>query len=70
MDKHTTIYNLTMKFIEYGIDEEKAYELAVKSEEIMEQGILETVEKINQLLDYIVVKKTKDGEQNGWFKKI
>ena len=70
MDKHTTIYNLTMKFIEYGIDEEKAYELAVKSEEIMEQGILETVEKINQLLDYIEVKKTKDREQNGRFKKI
>ena len=65
MDKHTTIYNLTIIFMKYGIDEEKAYELAVKSEEIMEQGILETVEKINQLLDYIEVKKTKDGEQNG-----
>lgn len=65
MDKHTITYNLTMKFLEYGIDEEKAYELAVKSEEIMEQGISEILEKINELLDYRDVKKAKDGEQNG-----
>lgn len=65
MDKHTTIYNLTMRFIEYGIDEEKAYVLAVKSEEIIEQGILETVEKICQLIDYRDVKKAKECEPNG-----
>jgi len=65
MDKHTITYNLTMKFLEYGIDEGKAYELAVKSEEIMEQGISEILEKINELLDCRDVKKAKDGEQNG-----
>lgn len=65
MDKHTTIYNLTVIFMKYGIDEENAYELAVKSEELIEQGILETVEKICQLLDYRDVKKAKDGEPNG-----
>ena len=65
MDKHTTIYNLAIIFMKYGIDEEKAYELAVKSEEIMEQGILEVVEKVSQLIDYSDVKKAKECESNG-----
>ena len=63
MDKHTTIYNLTILFMKYGIDEEQAYKIAVKSEEIIEQGILETVEKISQLIDYRDVKK--ECEPNG-----
>ena len=65
MDKHTTIYNLTIIFMKYGIDEEKAYELAVKSEEIIEEGILEVTEKISQLVVHRVVKKAKECEQNG-----
>ena len=63
MDKHTTIYNLTVIFMKYGIDEENAYELAVKSEEIIEQGILDAAEKISELVACRVVKK--ECEQNG-----
>ena len=65
MDKHTTIYNLTIIFMKYGIDEEKAYELAVKSEEIIEEGILEVTEKISQVVVHRVVKKAKECEPNG-----
>ena len=65
MDKHTTIYNLTILFIKYGIDEEQAYDMAVKSEEIIEQGILEVTEKISQLVACRVVKKAKECESNG-----
>ena len=70
MDKHTVIYNLTIAFVEFGLDEEMAYELAVKSEEMIEQGILEIEEKICKLLENRDVKKTKEGEQNGGIKKI
>lgn len=70
MDKHTVIYNLTIAFVKFGLDEEMAYELAVKCEELIEQGILEIEEKICKLLENRGVQKVKDGEQNGGIKKI
>lgn len=65
MDKHTTIYNLTIMFMKYDIDEEQAYEMAVKSEKIIEQGFLEVAEKIGELVACEVVKKAKECEPNG-----
>ena len=70
MDKHTVIYELTMTFVEFGMEEELAYELAVKSEELIEQGILEIEEKICKLLVNRGVQQVKEGEQNGGIKKI
>ena len=56
--------------MEFGLDEEMAYELAVKSEEMIEQGILEIEEKICKLLVNRGVQQVKEGEQNGGIKKI
>ena len=70
MDKHTVIYNLTIAFVEFGLDEEMAYELAVKSEEMIEQGILEIEEKICKLLVNRGVQQVKEGEQNGKCEEI
>lgn len=51
MDKHTMQYNLAIRFIDIGIDEKMACELAVEVEEMAHRGAIEIAEKICAYLE-------------------
>ena len=65
MDKHMMQYNLAIKFIELGIDEKRACELAVGVEEMVDRGAIEVAEKICTYLEEKGVFKGKGDVDNG-----
>lgn len=65
MDKHTMQYNLAIRFIELGVDEKKACELAVEVEEMADRGAIEVAEKICAYLEEKEVFEKKGDIDNG-----